>query len=89
MIFSDRFRTTVNVLGDSFGAGIVYHYSKKQLGPLPEVKAPKDRTSSTSTETYNESGEDKKMFDASDAESSESSPLYKHLSSPKKEETDL
>ena len=30
----DRFRTTVNVLGDSFGVGIVQHYSRKQLGNL-------------------------------------------------------
>uniref|UniRef100_A0A2M4BKW5 Amino acid transporter n=1 Tax=Anopheles marajoara TaxID=58244 RepID=A0A2M4BKW5_9DIPT len=27
----DRFRTLVNVLGDSFGAGIVYHFSKAEL----------------------------------------------------------
>merc|ERR1712001_109394 len=27
----DRFRTTVNVLGDAIGAGIVYHLSKKEL----------------------------------------------------------
>merc|ERR1719402_1926836 len=27
----DRFRTTINVLGDSLGAGIVYHLSKDEL----------------------------------------------------------
>lgn len=27
----DRFRTTINVLGDALGAGIVYHLSKKEL----------------------------------------------------------
>ena len=27
----DRFRTAINVLGDSIGAGIVYHLSKDQL----------------------------------------------------------
>merc|ERR1712024_357490 len=27
----DRFRTAINVLGDSIGAGIVYHLSKKEL----------------------------------------------------------
>merc|ERR1712002_969373 len=27
----DRFRTAINVLGDAFGAGIVYHLSKKEL----------------------------------------------------------
>ena len=26
-----RFRTTINVLGDSLGAGIVYHLSKDEL----------------------------------------------------------
>ncbi|KTF87796.1 hypothetical protein cypCar_00042617 [Cyprinus carpio] len=28
---SDRFRTSVNVVGDSYGAGIVYHLSKDEL----------------------------------------------------------
>lgn len=32
----DRFRTVVNVLGDSFGAAIVEHFSKKELAALPE-----------------------------------------------------
>ena len=27
----DRFRTTINVLGDSLGAGIVNHLSKREL----------------------------------------------------------
>merc|ERR1711953_87076 len=27
----DRFRTAINVLGDSIGAGLVYHLSKKEL----------------------------------------------------------
>ncbi|KAJ8412879.1 hypothetical protein AAFF_G00104610 [Aldrovandia affinis] len=30
----DRFRTSVNVVGDSFGAGIVYHLSKAELDSL-------------------------------------------------------
>ncbi|KAI1286667.1 Excitatory amino acid transporter 2 [Halotydeus destructor] len=29
--FLDRFRTAINVLGDAFGAGIVYHLSKDEL----------------------------------------------------------
>ena len=31
MYFSDRFRTSVNVLGDAFGAGIVHHLSREDL----------------------------------------------------------
>ncbi len=27
----DRFRTAINVLGDSIGAGLVYHMSKHEL----------------------------------------------------------
>uniref|UniRef100_A0A8C6TD08 Amino acid transporter n=1 Tax=Neogobius melanostomus TaxID=47308 RepID=A0A8C6TD08_9GOBI len=30
----DRFRTSVNVIGDSYGAGIVYHLSKDELDML-------------------------------------------------------
>ena len=29
--FLYRFRTAINVLGDSIGAGLVYHLSKKEL----------------------------------------------------------
>ncbi|KAL7077407.1 hypothetical protein ACQ4LE_003249 [Meloidogyne hapla] len=29
--FLDRIRTSINVLGDAFGAGIVYHYAKEDL----------------------------------------------------------
>jgi len=34
----DRFRTSVNVLGDALGAGIVYHLSKKELEENPIYK---------------------------------------------------
>ena len=43
----DRFRTTVNVLGDCFGVGIVQRYSLKQLGPRP---AEGDSVQPTATE---------------------------------------
>lgn len=36
LLYRDRFRTAVNVLGDSMGAGIVDHYSKNELGKAPE-----------------------------------------------------
>ncbi|KFM69541.1 Excitatory amino acid transporter 2, partial [Stegodyphus mimosarum] len=35
----DRIRTSVNVLGDAFGAGIVYHLSKKELDEMDEIAA--------------------------------------------------
>ena len=31
MLIFCRFRTAINVLGDSIGAGLVYHLSKKEL----------------------------------------------------------
>ncbi|XP_054285387.1 excitatory amino acid transporter 1 isoform X3 [Macrosteles quadrilineatus] len=44
----DRFRTTINVLGDSMGAGLVAHLSKNELDALgePETIKLKKRTSS-------------------------------------------
>lgn len=34
-------RTAINVMGDAFGAGIVYHRSKKELGLLEEARSQK------------------------------------------------
>ncbi|XP_015609516.1 excitatory amino acid transporter [Cephus cinctus] len=34
----DRLRTSINVLGDGYGAGIVYHLSKAELDKMDEVK---------------------------------------------------
>lgn len=34
IFYRDRLRTTINVMGDCFGAGIVYHLSKKDLDKL-------------------------------------------------------
>jgi len=34
----DRFRTAINVLGDSIGAGLVYHLSKKELEEVSNKK---------------------------------------------------
>jgi hypothetical protein len=36
----DRIRTVVNVLGDSFGAAIVEHYSKNELKSSSEMTLP-------------------------------------------------
>jgi hypothetical protein len=38
LYFSDRIRTSINVLGDGFGAGIVYHLSKDELNKMDELK---------------------------------------------------
>nr|CAD7589538.1 unnamed protein product [Timema genevievae] len=35
-VLRDRFRTTVNVLGDALGAGIVDHLSKGELARMTE-----------------------------------------------------
>ena len=37
--FQHRFRTAINVLGDSIGAGLVYHLSKKELEDFETGKA--------------------------------------------------
>lgn len=34
----DRFRTTINVLGDSLGAGIVNQFSQNELSRLSQQK---------------------------------------------------
>ncbi|MCA8936343.1 MAG: dicarboxylate/amino acid:cation symporter [Planctomycetes bacterium] len=35
--FLDRFRTAVNVAGDSIGAGVVDHFEQRDAGPVPTV----------------------------------------------------
>ena len=42
----DRFRTVVNVAGDCFGAGIVYHFSKKKLAAADQIYPPPSPPSS-------------------------------------------
>lgn len=34
----DRIRTSINVLGDAYGAGIVYHMSKAELDQMDAEK---------------------------------------------------
>ncbi len=40
--FSDRIRTSVNVVGDAFGAGIVYHLSKAELAEQDRLRAERE-----------------------------------------------
>jgi Na+/H+-dicarboxylate symporter len=44
--FLDRFRTLINVLGDSFGAAIVEHLCQKDLESLPPTPVKKDELNS-------------------------------------------
>ncbi|TRY85799.1 hypothetical protein DNTS_011852 [Danionella cerebrum] len=44
----DRFRTSVNVVGDSYGAGIVYHLSKAELDALDAQHGKPDEMEMTS-----------------------------------------
>ncbi|XP_016114294.1 excitatory amino acid transporter 2-like isoform X1 [Sinocyclocheilus grahami] len=48
----DRFRTSVNVVGDSYGAGIVYHLSKAELDALDAQHAKSDDIEMTKTQPY-------------------------------------
>lgn len=52
-LFSDRFRTTVNVLGDAYGAGIVAKLAENDLElmsntPIEDGKLPDDEWHTTS-----------------------------------------
>jgi len=47
----DRFRTSVNVVGDSYGAGIVYHMSKAELDELDAQAAKSDDIEMMTTKT--------------------------------------
>ncbi|KAG7454072.1 hypothetical protein MATL_G00263930 [Megalops atlanticus] len=48
----DRFRTSVNVVGDSYGAGIVYHLSKAELDTLDAQLGRSNDIEMTKTQSY-------------------------------------
>lgn len=52
LLIRDRFRTSVNVVGDSFGAGIVYHMSKAELEALDAQHKSDDIEMMTKTPSY-------------------------------------
>ena len=82
----DRFRTTVNVLGDTFGVGIVQYYSKKQLGHLPDHATPPqqagegDENSADSATNSNREGAHSPDYGASS--SSPPPPTLPHIPTP-------
>lgn len=41
--FSDRIRTSINIIGDSYGAGIVYHLSRQTLAEQDRLKAEQEK----------------------------------------------
>ncbi|XP_049326936.1 excitatory amino acid transporter 2-like [Astyanax mexicanus] len=50
----DRFRTSVNVVGDSYGAGIVYHLSKDELDMFDAQQMRADEYEMTKTQSFYE-----------------------------------
>ncbi|XP_048825708.1 excitatory amino acid transporter 2-like isoform X2 [Brienomyrus brachyistius] len=48
----DRFRTSVNVVGDSYGAGIVYHLSKAELDTFDAHHVQSDDIEMVKTQSY-------------------------------------
>ena len=75
-IFSDRFRTTVNVLGDCFGAGIVYHFTRKHLesATLPPSSSSPSSPSSDINSTAKDSPLTDKKFEGENNQVTMSSP---------------
>ncbi|XP_031839645.1 excitatory amino acid transporter 2 [Nomia melanderi] len=51
----DRIRTSINVLGDGYGAGIVYHLSKKELDKIDEERKLEGLETGTPLEDISES----------------------------------
>ena len=50
--FRDRFRTSVNVVGDSYGAGIVYYLSKDELDMFDAQQARADEFEMSKTQSF-------------------------------------
>ncbi|KAM9493188.1 excitatory amino acid transporter 2a [Clarias gariepinus] len=50
----DRFRTSVNVIGDSFGAGIVYHLTKEELNMFDAQQTRTDDFEMTKSQPFYE-----------------------------------
>ena len=63
-----RFRTTINVLGDAIGAGIVYHLSKKELEKM-------DKQEHEQINDINHKGSDNNGFELTTSTSRSADPI--------------
>uniref|UniRef100_A0A3B4AG84 Amino acid transporter n=1 Tax=Periophthalmus magnuspinnatus TaxID=409849 RepID=A0A3B4AG84_9GOBI len=58
----DRFRTSVNVIGDSYGAGIVYHLSKDELDTFDAQQMRMDDFEVAKTQSYFENNSNQNVY---------------------------
>lgn len=58
----DRFRTSVNVIGDSYGAGIVYHLSKDELDMYDAQQAREMEFEMSKTQSFYENNTNQSVY---------------------------
>uniref|UniRef100_A0A8C6LFU1 Amino acid transporter n=1 Tax=Nothobranchius furzeri TaxID=105023 RepID=A0A8C6LFU1_NOTFU len=58
----DRFRTSVNVVGDSYGAGIVYHLSKDELDTFDAQQCRMDDFEMAKTQSFFENNTNQNVY---------------------------
>ncbi|XP_039984289.1 excitatory amino acid transporter 2-like isoform X1 [Xiphias gladius] len=58
----DRFRTSVNVVGDSYGAGIVYHLSKDELDSFDAQQTRMDDFEMAKTQSFFENNSNQNVY---------------------------
>uniref|UniRef100_A0A3P9JYC9 Amino acid transporter n=1 Tax=Oryzias latipes TaxID=8090 RepID=A0A3P9JYC9_ORYLA len=58
----DRFRTSVNVVGDSYGAGIVYHLSKDELDMFDAQQVRMDDFEMAKTQSFFENNSNQNVY---------------------------
>lgn len=73
--FRDRFRTMINVLGDSIGAGIVNHYSVGELDSHPDEQEMEETSYQDPPEYPEKEGNVNNGFSQIPAGASDSTPM--------------
>ena len=58
----DRFRTSVNVVGDSYGAGIVYHLSKDELDLFDAQQSKLEEMEMSKTQSFYENNTNQHVY---------------------------